>query len=130
MAWGMVSVSPSITRLLRCFAVCSSNKTHWIDRKTYVNACFLAHFIHSPFFIRIPYGVIWLLRSGEGLVAEFAGSGKIHLQSRSQDSFLSWMIPWLPNKPTIAVQEAKLKQVSERSCLETSQRVLLTLMNL
>jgi len=34
--------------------------------------------------------------SGEGLVAELTGPGKLTLQSRSQDSFLSWLIPNLP----------------------------------
>ncbi len=34
--------------------------------------------------------------SGEGLVAELTGPGELTLQSRSQDSFLSWLIPKLP----------------------------------
>lgn len=40
------------------------------------------------------------LFSGEGLVAELTGPGKINLQSRSQDSFLSWLIPRLPKQTT------------------------------
>jgi len=38
------------------------------------------------------------LFSGEGLVAELTGPGNINLQSRSQDSFLSWLIPQLPKQ--------------------------------
>ena len=38
------------------------------------------------------------LFSGEGLVAELTGPGNINLQSRSQDSFLSWLIPRLPKQ--------------------------------
>jgi uncharacterized protein (TIGR00266 family) len=38
------------------------------------------------------------LFSGEGLVAELTGPGKINLQSRSQDSFLAWLIPLLPKQ--------------------------------
>jgi len=38
------------------------------------------------------------LFSGEGLVAELTGPGKLTLQSRSQDSFLSWLIPHLPKQ--------------------------------
>lgn len=38
------------------------------------------------------------LFSGEGLVAELTGPGKINLQTRSQDSFLSWLIPRIPEK--------------------------------
>lgn len=38
------------------------------------------------------------LFSGEGLVVELTGPGKIMIQSRSTDSFLSWLIPKLPEK--------------------------------
>jgi uncharacterized protein (TIGR00266 family) len=38
------------------------------------------------------------LFSGEGLVCELTGPGKIYLQSRSADAFLSWLIPQLPKK--------------------------------
>lgn len=38
------------------------------------------------------------LFSGEGLVVELTGPGKLNLQSRSQDSFLSWLIPRLPRQ--------------------------------
>ena len=34
--------------------------------------------------------------SGEGIVAELTGPGRMTLQSRSQDSFLAWLIPQLP----------------------------------
>ena len=40
------------------------------------------------------------LFSGEGLVAELSGPGKLTLQSRSQDSFLSWLIPKIPKETT------------------------------
>ena len=36
------------------------------------------------------------LFSGEGLVAEFHGTGTLYIQTRSMDSFLSWIIPHLP----------------------------------
>jgi len=38
--------------------------------------------------------------SGEGLVVELTGPGKVNLQSRSQDSFLAWLIPRLPQPRT------------------------------
>jgi uncharacterized protein (TIGR00266 family) len=38
------------------------------------------------------------LFSGEGLVAELTGPGNMTIQSRSQDSFLSWLIPQLPQQ--------------------------------
>jgi uncharacterized protein (TIGR00266 family) len=37
------------------------------------------------------------LFSGEGLVAEFEGPGRVWLQTRSQDAFLSWLVPQLPS---------------------------------
>lgn len=38
------------------------------------------------------------LFSGEGLVCAFEGPGRVWLQSRSQDAFLSWLIPQLPSQ--------------------------------
>ena len=35
---------------------------------------------------------------GEGLVCEFQGPGDIFLQTRSQQAFLNWLIPKLPNR--------------------------------
>lgn len=35
--------------------------------------------------------------SGEGLVCDLTGPGRIYLQTRSQDAFLSWLIPKLPS---------------------------------
>lgn len=40
------------------------------------------------------------LFSGEGLVIELTGPGKLNLQSRSQDAFLAWLIPRLPKQTT------------------------------
>jgi len=38
------------------------------------------------------------LFSGEGLVCELTGPGKIMIQSRSPDAFLAWLIPHIPKK--------------------------------
>jgi len=38
------------------------------------------------------------LFSGEGLVCELTGPGKIFLQTRSSDAFLTWLIPQIPKK--------------------------------
>lgn len=43
-------------------------------------------------------GIKSTLFSGEGLVAEFAGPGKIFAQTRSEDAFLSWLLPKIPNR--------------------------------
>lgn len=36
------------------------------------------------------------LFSGEGLVADFKGTGTLYLQTRSMNSFLDWLVPFLP----------------------------------
>ena len=36
------------------------------------------------------------LLSGEGLVAEFTGPGRVYLQTRSADAFVDWLAPLLP----------------------------------
>ncbi len=36
--------------------------------------------------------------SGEGLIVELTGPGRVLIQSRSQDAFLNWLIPRLPSK--------------------------------
>ena len=39
------------------------------------------------------------LFSGEGLVVNLTGPGRFYMQTRSEDSFLGWLIPKLP-KPS------------------------------
>ena len=36
--------------------------------------------------------------SGEGLVVDVTGAGKVFMQTRSDDAFLSWLIPRLPRR--------------------------------
>jgi len=38
------------------------------------------------------------LFSGEGIVCEFTGPGRILVQSRSEDAFLTWLIPKIPRR--------------------------------
>ena len=38
------------------------------------------------------------LFSGEGLVCELTGPGRIFLQSRSDDAFLTWLVPRIPKR--------------------------------
>ncbi len=49
-----------------------------------------------PFKTRSIGGIKTFMFSGEGLVADLMGPGKILVQTRSQDQFLSWLIPKLP----------------------------------
>ncbi len=55
---------------------------------------------HMNFEVKKVAGWKSTLFSGEGLVAELTGPGKLTLQSRSQDSFLSWLLPKIPEKTT------------------------------
>ncbi|MGB5975217.1 MAG: TIGR00266 family protein [Nodosilinea sp.] len=54
-----------------------------------------------PFKTRSIGGMKTVLFSGEGFVADLTGPGKVWLQTRSQDQFLSWLIPKLPQPTTI-----------------------------
>ncbi len=51
------------------------------------------------FNIRTIGGIKSTLFSGEGLVVDLTGPGRVFLQTRSSDAFLSWLIPKLP-KPS------------------------------
>jgi uncharacterized protein (TIGR00266 family) len=55
---------------------------------------------HLKFDVKKVAGWKSTLFSGEGLVVELTGPGTLTLQSRSQDSFLSWLIPQLPKQTT------------------------------
>ena len=48
------------------------------------------------FDVRTIAGMKSTLFSGEGLVVDLTGPGKILMQTRSDDAFLSWLIPKLP----------------------------------
>ena len=48
------------------------------------------------FQVRRVGGMKSTLFSGEGLVVDLTGPGRVLIQTRSQDAFLSWLIPQLP----------------------------------
>ena len=49
------------------------------------------------FDVRSIGGIKSSLFSGEGLVVDLTGPGRVLMQTRSQDAFLSWLIPQLPS---------------------------------
>lgn len=53
------------------------------------------------FQVRAVGGLASTLFSGEGLVVDLTGPGRILLQTRSQDQFLAWLIPQLPHEKDI-----------------------------
>jgi uncharacterized protein (AIM24 family) len=53
------------------------------------------------FKVRAVGGFKSTLFSGEGLVVDLTGPGKVFLQTRSQDQFLSWLIPQLPSQKDV-----------------------------
>lgn len=50
------------------------------------------------FSVRRIGGIKSTLFSGEGLVVDLTGPGRLLLQTRSEDAFLSWLIPRLPKQ--------------------------------
>lgn len=53
---------------------------------------------HIDYKVRKVAGWKSTLFSGEGLVSEMTGPGRLTLQSRSQDAFLAWLIPRIPKQ--------------------------------
>lgn len=51
-----------------------------------------------PFNVRMVGGVRSTMFSGEGLVVELTGPGRVYMQTRSEDAFLSWLTPNLPHR--------------------------------
>lgn len=43
-------------------------------------------------------GLFSSIVSGEGLVCEFTGPGLVYMQTRSEQAFLSWLLPKLPSR--------------------------------
>lgn len=71
------------------------------DQKYLVDTGHLVTFEeHLKFDVKKVAGWKSTLFSGEGLVIELTGPGDLTLQSRSQDSFLSWLIPKIPKQTT------------------------------
>lgn len=50
------------------------------------------------FNLRSVGGIKSSLFSGEGMVVDLTGPGRVLLQTRSQDAFIAWLIPQLPTK--------------------------------
>lgn len=55
---------------------------------------------HLDWNVKKVSGLVTSVLSGEGLVAEFAGEGKVWLQTRSDQAFLDWLLPRLPTSHT------------------------------
>jgi uncharacterized protein (TIGR00266 family) len=52
------------------------------------------------FNVRMVGGVRSTLFSGEGLVVDLTGPGRVYIQTRSEDALLSWLVPLMPGKNT------------------------------
>lgn len=66
------------------------------EKYTIDSGHFVAFDENVGFDVRAIGGLKSTFFSGEGLVVDVTGPGKVLLQSRSTDSFLSWLIPKLP----------------------------------
>jgi uncharacterized protein (AIM24 family) len=51
-----------------------------------------------PFNVQRIGGLKSTIFSGEGLVVELTGPGRLLMQTRSEQSFLAWLIPHIPQK--------------------------------
>ena len=53
---------------------------------------------HMNFKVRQVGGLKSTLLSGEGLVVDLTGPGKVLMQTRSEDAFLAWLLPKVPKQ--------------------------------
>lgn len=51
------------------------------------------------FRVRNVGGMRSTLFSGEGLVVDLTGPGRVYMQTRSEDAFMAWLVPHLPSSP-------------------------------
>ena len=94
--------------MLKCsgsgtLAICSYGAIHQVAipaGQTYIVDT--GHIVAFPsnvtYNVRKVGGMKSTIFGGEGLVCEFQGPGDVFLQTRSQQAFLSWLIPQLPNR--------------------------------
>lgn len=54
----------------------------------------------ADFTVRRVAGLKSTILSGEGLVCHFEGPGRVWIQTRSPDAFLSWLLPKVPRQTT------------------------------
>ena len=71
------------------------------DGKTFTVKTELIKYLHKNlgFKVRRVGGLKSTFFSGEGLVVDLTGPGRVLMQTRSTDAFLAWLIPQLP-KPS------------------------------
>jgi uncharacterized protein (TIGR00266 family) len=81
--------------------LCSYGAIHPIDlapgQRYTIDTGHLVSFSEGMGFqVRPVGGVRSTLLSGEGLVVDLTGPGRVYMQTRSEDAFLSWIRPYLP----------------------------------
>lgn len=94
--------------MLRCsgtgdLIVCSYGAIHKVNvsaGQTYTvdSGHIVAFDSHMPYQPRKAGSWKSTIFGGEGFVVDFQGPGVVYMQTRSQQSFLSWLIPQLPNR--------------------------------
>ena len=74
------------------------------------------------FKVRRVGGMKSTLFSGEGLVVDLTGPGRVYMQTRSTDAFLSWLIPKLPKSaaPEICQHSIVILSIAKNSLALTS----------
>jgi uncharacterized protein (TIGR00266 family) len=92
----MLRTSGSGTLLLSSYGAIHEVDLQADQRLTVDTGHLVAFSDRIGFQVRTVGGFKSTLFSGEGLVVDLTGPGKLLLQTRSQDSFLSWLIPQLP----------------------------------
>lgn len=97
---GLIMLRASGTGKLLLSSFGAIHEVHLGEREMYtVDTGHLVAFTEGiGFKVRRVGGLKSTIFSGEGLVVDLTGPGRILLQTRSMDAFLSWLIPKLPKR--------------------------------
>ena len=94
----MLKASGSGTLILSSYGAIHDMNLSAGDRMTVDTGHLVAFDEGIGFKVRRVGGITSTLFSGEGLVVDLTGPGRVLAQTRSTDAFLSWLIPRLPKK--------------------------------
>lgn len=94
----MLKCSGSGTLILSSYGAIHEMELAAGDTQTIDTGHLVAFTEGMGFRVRTIAGMKSTLFSGEGLVVDLSGPGKVFLQTRSDDAFLSWLIPRLPKQ--------------------------------
>ncbi|WP_158059419.1 TIGR00266 family protein [Halorussus halophilus] len=93
----LLRVSGSGPLFMSSYGAIESRELDEGERYTVDTGHIVAFEASANFAVKRVAGLKSTFLSGEGLVCRFTGPGRVWTQTRSQDAFLSWLLPKIPN---------------------------------